>query len=305
MIHAPGTLSRRLALLSIASLATAAAAQNNSSYEPQRGQAGKDVIWIPTPDEVVTRMLQMVEVKPTDRVFDLGSGDGKIAIAAARDFGATATGLEYNPDMVGYAQRKVKEAGMSGKVTIRQADIFESDFTSATVITMYLLPALNLKLRPILFAKMAPGTRIVSHSFTMGDWVPDETARAGYGDVYMWHLPANASGSWKLSANGFPETSLNLTQRFQVVSGDAQFGELRASVVRPRLVGEQFSFALRDPKGQLWQFEGKVSGDRIAGTMSRPGHSAGVPFEARRNGAASPIEVTTASASELHAGLTR
>ncbi|WP_162243800.1 cyclopropane-fatty-acyl-phospholipid synthase family protein [Pseudorhodoferax sp. Leaf274] len=301
------SLSRRLAVLSLACLTTSAALAQNSSYEPQRGQAGKDVIWIPTPDETVTRMLQMVEVKPNDRVFDLGSGDGKIAIAAAREFGARATGLEYNPDMVGLSNRRAQEAGVADKVQFRQADIFQADFSSATVVTMYLLPELNLRLRPLLF-KMTPGTRVVSHSFTMGDWAPDETARAGYGDVYMWHIPANASGSWKLSGAGLPDTSLTLAQRYQVVSGDAIFGELRASLVRPRISGAQISFGLRDPKGQLWQFEGQVAGARITGTATRPGQ-AGVPFEARRNGEASPIAATTAAAeqeaSQIAASLTR
>ncbi|WP_326541553.1 class I SAM-dependent methyltransferase [Pseudorhodoferax sp.] len=304
---AQASLSRRLAVLSLASLAASATLAQNSSYEPQRGQAGKDVIWIPTPDETVTRMLQMVEVKPSDRVFDLGSGDGKIAIAAAREFGARATGLEYNPDMVTFSQRRAQEAGVADKVQFRQADIFQSDFSSATVVTMYLLPELNLRLRPLLF-KMAPGTRVVSHSFTMGDWTPDETARAGVGDVYMWLVPANASGSWKLVANGLADASLSLSQRYQVLSGDGLFGDLRASLVRPRIAGEQLSFGLRDPKGQLWQFEGKVAGNRITGTATRSGQ-AGVPFEARRNGDSAPIAglASTAelSASALAASLAR
>jgi SAM-dependent methyltransferase len=293
---AQASLSRRLAVLSLAGLATSATLAQNSGYEPQRGQAGKDVIWIPTPDETVTRMLQMAEVQPTDRVFDLGSGDGKIAIAAAREFGARATGLEYNADMVGLSNRRAQEAGVADKVQFRQADIFQADFSSATVVTMYLLPALNLRLRPLLF-KMPPGTRVVSHSFTMGDWTPDETARAGYGDVYLWHVPANASGNWKLSGAGLPEASLALAQRYQILSGDAGFGELRASLVRPRIVGPQISFGLRDPKGQLWQFEGRVVGDRITGMATRPGQ-AGVPFEARRTGEASPIAPTTAAAEQ-------
>lgn len=305
---AQATLSRRLAMLSLAGLLGTAYAQPGGDYKPQRGQAGKDVIWIPTPDEVVTRMLQMAEVRPDDRVFDLGSGDGKIAIAAAREFGARATGLEYNPDMVALSNRRAEAAGVANKVQFRQADIFQSDFTSATVVTMYLLPDLNIRLRPLLL-RMAPGTRVVSHSFSMGDWAPDETARAGFGDVFMWHIPANASGSWKLTGGGLPDTSLTLAQRYQVVSGDAIFGDLRASLVRPRIVGKQIQFGLRDPKGQLWQFEGEVAGDRIAGTMARPGQP-GVPFEARRNGEAAPIAATTAAAAQreadqLAASLTR
>ncbi|HVR52121.1 MAG TPA: class I SAM-dependent methyltransferase [Pseudorhodoferax sp.] len=298
-ISIPGTLSRRLALLSLASFATTALAQNDGRYEPRRGQAGKDVIWIPTPDDVVTRMLQMVEVKPSDRVFDLGSGDGKIAIAAAREFGAQATGLEYNSDMVEFSNRRAKEAGVADKVQFRQADIFQTDFSSATVVTMYLLPELNLRLRPLLF-KMAPGTRVVSHSFTMGDWQPDETARAGVGDVYMWRIPANASGNWTLRAEGLADASLALAQRYQVLSGDGLFGELRASLLRPSIEGERIRFGLRDSKGQLWQFDGKVAGNRMTGSATRPGLGASLPFEARRNGEASPI-VQRSTPAELYA----
>jgi SAM-dependent methyltransferase len=275
-------------MFSLATLAGSAFAQNAPSYEPRRGQAGKDVIWIPTPDEVVTRMLQMAEVRPDDRVFDLGSGDGKIAIAAAREFGAQAIGLEYNPDMVTLSSQRAQQAGVADKVQFRQADIFQSDFSRATVVTMYLLPELNLRLRPLLF-KMAPGTRVVSHSFSMGDWQPDETARAGVGDVYMWRVPANASGEWTLTTNGLPEAVLTLAQRHQVLSGDGQFGDLRASLVQARISGAQIRFGLRDPKGLLWQFDGVVAGDRITGTATRPGQATGQAFEARRRGDAGTI----------------
>ncbi|HXI37275.1 MAG TPA: class I SAM-dependent methyltransferase, partial [Burkholderiales bacterium] len=163
-------------------------------YEPQVGQAGKDVIWVPTPDEVVERMLTMAQVGPNDIHFDLGAGDGKIAIAAAKR-GANATGIEYNPDMAKYANERARAAGVAGvgagKATIRQADIFATDFSQATVITMYLLPGLNMKLRPQLLA-MKPGTRVVSHSFTMEDWEADEVvermltmAQVGPNDIHF------------------------------------------------------------------------------------------------------------------------
>lgn len=290
MQQASGSWNRRLALLSLASLATMALAQPASTtFEPQRGQAGKDVIWIPTPDAVVQRMLQMAEVRPDDRVFDLGAGDGKIAIAAARDFGARATGLEFNPDMVVFAQRQAQAAGVADKVEFRQADIFQSDFSSATVVTLYLLPALNLKLRPLLF-QMAPGTRVVSHSFSMGDWAPDETARIDGNSAFLWRVPANASGTWRLSGEGLPgDTVLSLTQRYQVVSGSADFGELEASVLQPRLSGERLRFGLRTPQGELLEFDARVSGERMQGHFTRPGKTAAVPFEATRREAAAPI----------------
>lgn len=149
-------------------------AECERDYKPQVGQAGKDVIWVPTPDELVNRMLTMAKVTPKDYVVDLGAGDGKIAIAAGKKFGATALGIEYNPDMARLAQCFVQAEGVADKVKIIQGDIFKEDFSKATVITMYLLPEVNLKLRPRL-QKLRPGTRIVSHDWDMGDWIPERT----------------------------------------------------------------------------------------------------------------------------------
>ena len=167
----------RVLVLAAAVLLAVAPALAQQKYEPHVGQAGKDVIWVPTPDEVVDRMLTMAQVVPNDIHFDLGAGDGKIAIAAAKKFGARATGIEYNADMARYANSNAQAAGVAGvgpgKALIRQGDIFVTDFSSATVITLYLLPALNMKLRPQLLS-MRPGTRVVSHSFTMEDWEADE-----------------------------------------------------------------------------------------------------------------------------------
>ena len=150
---------------------------SDPAYEPHSGQAGKDVVWVPTPDELVTRMLQLGGVTAKDYVIDLGAGDGKIVIAAARQFGARGHGIEYNPDMVALAQRRAQAAGVADRARFEQADIFESDFSKADVITMYLMPALNLRLRPTLM-KLKPGTRLVTHAFTMGGWKPDESSRA-------------------------------------------------------------------------------------------------------------------------------
>src|SRR5690606_10280927 len=162
-----------LAFLCMANLA--ASADNRETcyrdYQPSSGQAGKDVVWVPTNDALVMRMLKMADVKPTDLVYDLGAGDGKIAIAAAKHFGARAVGIEYNPEMVKLAQCLTKVEGVEGRAQIRQGDIFETDFSSATVVTLYLLPELNLRLRPTLL-DMKPGTRVVSHSFLMDDWEP-------------------------------------------------------------------------------------------------------------------------------------
>lgn len=302
MQPASGSWNRRVALLSLASLAATALAQPaaTTTFEPQRGQAGKDVIWIPTPDAVVRRMLQMAEVTAADRVFDLGAGDGKIAIAAARDFGARATGLEFNPDMVAHARRQAQAAGVADRVEFRQADIFQSDFSSASVVTLYLLPDLNLRLRPLLL-QMAPGTRVVSHSFSMGDWAPDESARIEGSSAFLWRVPANASGRWRLSGAGLPgDTELTLTQRYQVVSGSAAFGPLEASLVEPRLSGERLRFGLRTPQGELLHFDAQVRGARMQGSVTRPGGGAATPFEATRGEPPAPIAAS--GQAPLHAG---
>lgn len=279
---------------------TAAAAQPASSYAPVRGQSGKDVIWIATPDAVVNRMLQMAEVSPQDRVVDLGSGDGKIAIAAARNHGARAQGLEFNPQMVELSNRLAREAGVADKATFQRADIFATDFSSATVVTMYLLPELNLRLRPILFG-MTPGTRVVSHSFPMGDWEPDETARSGTADVYLWRIPANVAGRWKLTASGLPGAPDNVqfTQKFQQLQGDAAFGALTAGLVQPQVSGPTLTFRVRDASGEMLHFTGRADGNRIAGTVAR-GTAAPVSFEAVRS--EKPQSIASAPQSPRFAG---
>ena len=175
------------ALLAALAFSLPAVAQQKP-YEPQVGQAGKDVIWVPTPDEVVDRMLTMAQVTANDIVFDLGAGNGKIAIAAAKKFGARATGIEYDAELAKHAQGNVEKAGVAGRARIVRGDIFVTDFSQATVVTMYLLPGLNMKLRPTLLA-MKPGTRVVSHSFTMEDWEADEISSMDGRRAYFWAAP--------------------------------------------------------------------------------------------------------------------
>ena len=191
------SLLKSAALAAAFALAGVPAAAQQKPYEPHVGQAGKDVIWVPTPDEVVERMLRMAQVTKDDYVVDLGAGDGKIAIMAAKKFGARSMGIEYNPEMARYAQGNVVKAGVTERARILNGDIFATDFTSATVVTMYLLPGLNMKLRPQLL-QMKPGTRIVSHSFTMEDWQPDETSSMDGRRAYFWVIPASVMGTWSL-----------------------------------------------------------------------------------------------------------
>jgi phospholipid N-methyltransferase len=260
--------ARWIAALATLLLVFGAAAQQQQ-FEPQVGQAGKDVIWVPTPDEVVERMLTMAQVTPKDFVMDLGAGDGKIAIAAARKFGARAVGIEYNPDMVKHANANAQAAGVAGngagKAVIRHGDIFQTDFSQATVITLYLLPALNMKLRPQLLS-MRPGTRVVSHSFTMEDWQADEVSSMDGRRAYFWVVPANVMGNWTLE---MPDQKLEMTleQTFQKISGTLALQPIQAGLREPRLYGAAISFSYVGQDGMRRDLSGRVDGSRMEGTF--------------------------------------
>jgi len=237
-------------------------------FEPHVGQAGKDVIWVPTPDEVVDRMLTMAQLGANDIHFDLGAGDGKIAIAAAKR-GANATGIEYSPDMAKYANERAQAAGVAGvgpgKAMIRQADIFVTDFSKATVITLYLLPTLNMKLRPQLLS-MKPGTRVVSHSFTMEDWEADEISTLDGRRAYFWVVPAQVGGSWNLDAGG-QKAELVIEQTFQKITGGVNFSKaVQGGLREARLRGADIAFAYIDASGLRREFTGKVDGKRMEGS---------------------------------------
>jgi precorrin-6B methylase 2 len=223
-------------LLAFACSAGVAYAQGSGQkpFEPQVGQAGKDVVWVPTPQAVVDKMLDMAKVTKNDFVMDLGSGDGRTVITAAKR-GARAMGIEYNPDMVDLSVRNAKEAGVSDRASFVKADLFETDLSKAQVITMFLLPSINMKLRPKIL-DLAPGTRIVSNTFTMEDWQADETATVTDGcssswcTALLWIVPAKVAGTWDT-----PNGALTLTQNFQTVSGtlgnQAVQGRLRGNEI--------------------------------------------------------------------------
>ena len=218
------SLIRRTGLaVVLAAFGTLAAAQGKhaapSTYEPQTGQAGKDVVWVPTPQVVVDKMLDMAKVTKDDVVMDLGSGDGRTVITAAKR-GARALGIEYNPDMVELSRRNAAKEGVTARASFTKADLFETDFSKASVITMFLLPQINMKLRPKIL-NLKPGTRIVSNSFTMDDWQAEETATLGpdtgcssFCTAYFWIVPAKVAGSHKVS-----QGELVLKQTFQMLSG--------------------------------------------------------------------------------------
>ena len=174
----------------VGALSTGALAQQAAPFEPTVGQAGKDVVWVPSPQALVDRMLDMAKITTSDFLMDLGSGDGRTVITAAKR-GINAQGIEYNPDMVELSQANAKKEGVTDKVQFVQGDLFQQDISKATVLTMYLLPDVNMKLRPKIWSDLKPGTRIVSHAFTMGDWTPEATTTGPSGGnmVYLWIVP--------------------------------------------------------------------------------------------------------------------
>jgi precorrin-6B methylase 2 len=228
---------------------------SSSSYEPSVGQAGKDVVWVPTPQELVDKMLDMAKVTPQDYVMDLGSGDGRTVITAAKR-GVTALGVEYNPDMVELSKRNAAKEGVTARATFVQADLFKTDLSKATVITMFLLPSINLQLRPTIL-NLKPGTRVVSNTFTMEDWTPDETATVegqcvSWCTALLWIVPAKVEGTWKT-----PQGNLTLTQTFQMLTGNLGGTPISDGKVN----GEQITFTAG---GRT--YAGRVNGTTIQGT---------------------------------------
>lgn len=230
------------------------------SFEPEVGQEGKDVVWVPTPQTVVDKMLDVAKVTPNDYVIDLGSGDGRTVISAAKR-GAKAHGIEYNRDMVELSKRNAAREGVSDKATFAEADLFESDFSQATVITMFLLPEINLRLRPKIL-DLKPGTRIVSNTFTMAEWTADETVTVNgdcqsYCTPLLWIVPAKVAGTWQL-----PQGRLILEQTFQMISGTISSGNVSTPITDGRLRGDEISFTA----GGV-QYTGRVNGNVIEGNV--------------------------------------
>jgi hypothetical protein len=247
-------------LLSFLAAGVFAQRQPAKTYEPEVGQAGKDVVWVPTSQSLVDKMLDMAKVTPSDYVIDLGSGDGRTVITAAKR-GARAHGIEYNPDMVELSKRAAAKEGVTGKATFAKADLFESDFSQATVITMFLLPDINLKLRPKIL-DLKPGTRVVSNSFTMGEWTADQTATVSEGctsycTAYLWIVPARVEGTWRL-----PQGELTLKQTFQTLTGTLTTGGGSARIANAKMNGDRIIFTVGGA-----QYTGQVKGTTIEGTV--------------------------------------
>lgn len=233
-------------------------AAKTDEFKPQSGQEGKDVVWVPTPETLVNKMLEMAKLTARDTLFDLGSGDGRTVIAAAKR-GARSTGVEYNPKMVELSRRLAQQEGVGDKARFVEGDLFKTDFSKATVLTLFLMTDLNLKLRPIIL-DMRPGTRVVSNTFTMGEWqaddsqsVTDKEGCAGYCTAHLWIVPAKVAGRWKL-----PAGELTLMQSFQTVSGTLGGNPISGATLR----GDQITFNAGNA-----QYAARVRGSTITGTV--------------------------------------
>lgn len=238
-------------IASSASSATSTREQCYRQFSPKSGQAGKDVIWVPTLDELVNAMLEAANVGPNDYVIDLGSGDGKIPLAAAKNFGARALGVEYNPQMVQLARCYVRVEGLSDRVQIVQGDIFKTDFSQATVLTLYLLTELNLKLRPTIL-DLKPGTRIVSNTFKMGDWSPDQFIESEIGNTraYLWIVPARVDGLWEFRDEMSGETfRVQFAQHYQELKSAPNGSENALPIRDAKLHGAAIDFKLAAAPG--------------------------------------------------------
>ncbi len=249
------------------------ACASTPDYKPQRGQMGKDVMWLPTSERLAEKMLQMAAAGPQDLLVDLGAGDGVIPIHAAKTRGLRAVGIEYNPKLAEHARQNVRRAGLTERVNIITGDIFVEDFSQASVVTMYLLPELNQQLRPTLQA-MKPGTRIVSNSFDMGDWEADASHEEGRESAYLWIVPAAVAGVWQLS---MPERrwhmTLQLRQRHQQVGGSLNLEGVSQPVLGAHLRGADLRFTFIGPDEGTYSVQARVQGASLQGSVISYGQS--------------------------------
>ena len=248
--------------LALAAALSLSQAQTSTDYQPSVGQEGKDVVWVPTSQELVDKMLDLAAVTPSDFLIDLGSGDGRTVIAAAKR-GAKALGIEYNPEMVELSKRNAAKEGMAGRAEFIEGDVFEVDFSKATVLTLFLLPELNLRLRPKILA-MTPGVRVVANSFDMDDWTPDERVKidncSRFCTALFWIVPAKLEGRWAM-----PGGELALKQTYQMLSGTMKVGNASKPINSGKVAGRRITLSIGDTT-----YSGEVNGNTIDGVSKSP-----------------------------------
>ena len=258
----------RIAACGIGIVVVVACASSGTARVPiPASDRAPDVVFVPTPYGVVDRMLEVARVGREDVLYDLGSGDGRIVIAAARRFGTRGVGIDIDSALVRVSRHNADTAGVAGLVEFRQADLFATDLTAATVVTLYLLTDLNIRLRPKLFAELRPGSRVVSHAFGMGDWKADSTLLVESRIVYYWVVPADVSGSWRIAtydSGGSQEFRVDLEQKYQEITSAASSPfALRDASIR----GDSVRFTIRDKSGGELSFTGRVNGGLMSGSV--------------------------------------
>ncbi|MFN0161865.1 MAG: SAM-dependent methyltransferase [Burkholderiales bacterium] len=260
-----GATTLAAALISLRTVAQSVSADT----PPQIGQISKDSVWVPTPDRMIRRMMQMADVTRDDLVIDLGSGDGRIPIHAARHFGARAIGVELEPNLVRLSIDKARAEGVGERARFLQQDLFQADLSQATVIALYISPGVMVRLRPILLG-LKPGTRVVSHHFTLEPWEPDETIRVENRMAYLWVVPADVRGEWAVSVAG-QDLVVRFAQNLQMLTTAGERAGRPVNVIGARLRGSEVRFTAFDRDGNSRQFEGQVEGGRMRGTSAGEG----------------------------------
>jgi SAM-dependent methyltransferase len=248
----------------------------------------KDVPYVPTPEPVVNKMIELAKITKDDVAYDFGCGDGRLVIAAVKAGAKRGLGVDIDPQRIKEANENAKAAGVTDKVEFKEADLFTMDFKDATVLTMYLLPSVNMKLRPKILDEMKPGSRVVSHAFDMEDWQPEQevTVQDGGQTVYMWTVPAKVEGAWDVkikNGQGEQQAKLNLKQEINKVTGTAKIGEKEAQIADAKLIGDQLTFALSDQPDM--KYTCKIDGTSISGTAKGNGAAGEAQLAGSKQGA--------------------
>jgi len=233
---------------------------------PFAGGAGAQYVpYTPTPPAMVDRMLELAGVKKSDFLIDLGCGDGRILVTAAQRYGARGLGVDIVEQRLVEANALARKAGVSDKVTFRKEDLFDTDISKASVLTLYLSLAIDIELRPRILNTMKPGAHVLSHHFNMGDWLPDQREQVAGRMLYVWIVPAKVAGAWHVTSADAGSFTLNLDQHFQMLTGSAMIDGKAAPIRDGRVTGEDVSFVVEKGAGGRIAFEGRLVDDRLEG----------------------------------------